>query len=223
MEDKLVIMQALRIIVDNRERNLEILDTLSSAGVDLSFAQLPVGDYIVSERMCIERKTVGDFENSIIDNRLFEQLERLRSSFEKPILILEGGDSDHRLTNNVIIGTMIKLYTDYNVQVIRSRDAAETAAILSKFADREQNSDKKKPRVLGIKKAYTTYQWQILILSSMPGIGPELAHRLLAHFKTLKRLANADIDELMEVEKIGKKKAKGIHDILNAEFNLEVV
>src|SRR5271157_4246898 len=111
-------MQALRIIVDNRERNLEIIDRLEDSGVDLSFAQLPVGDYIVSERMCIERKTVGDFENSIIDNRLFEQLERLKSSFEKPILILEGEASEHRLANNVIIGTIIKLYTDYNVQII---------------------------------------------------------------------------------------------------------
>lgn len=214
-------MQTLKIIIDNRERNLEIIDTLSDSGVDLSFAQLPVGDYIVSDRMCIERKTVGDFENSIIDNRLFEQLERLKSSFEKPILILEGSDSDHRLANNVIIGTMIKLYTDYNVQIIRSRDAIETAAILSKFADREQNADNKRPRILGTKKAHTTYQWQILILSSIPGIGPELAHRLLVHFKTLKNLANADIDALIEVEKIGKKKAQGIHDILNAEFSIE--
>src|SRR5579863_5317410 len=158
-------MQPLKIIVDNREHNLEIIERLSDSGVDLSFTQLPVGDYIVSERMCIERKTVGDFENSIIDNRLFEQLERLKSGFEKPILILEGDSSEHRLANNVIVGTMIKLYTDYNVQVIRSKDAQETAAILSKFADREQNADKKEPRILGLKKAHTTYQWQILILS----------------------------------------------------------
>ncbi len=216
-------MQSLKIIIDNRERNLEIIEGLCGCGVDLSFAQLPVGDYIVSERMCIERKTVSDFENSIIDNRLFEQLERLKSGFEKPILILEGIESDHRLANNVIVGTMIKLYTDYNVQIIRSKDAAETASILSKFADREQNADKKEPRILGLKKAHTTYQWQILILSSMPGVGPNLARRLLEHFGTLKDLANADVKQLMDVEKIGKKKAQAIHDVLNARFNLEVV
>ncbi len=211
-------MQLLKIIVDNRERNLEIIDTLSGSGVDLTFAQLPVGDYIVSERMCIERKTVGDFENSIIDNRLFEQLERLKSGFEKPILILEGDQSEHRLANNVIVGTMIKLYTDYNVQIIRSHDAVETASILSKFADREQNADRKEPRILGLKKAHTTYQWQIQILSAMPGIGPSLAHRLLSHFGTLRDLANAEVKELVKVEKIGKKKAQGIHDILNVRF-----
>ncbi len=216
-------MQALKIIIDNRERNLGILDKLSGSGIDLTFAQLPVGDYIVSERMCVERKTVSDFESSIIDNRLFEQLERLKSSFEKPILVLEGDSAEHRLGNNVIIGTMIKLYTDYNVQVIRSKDPEETAAILSKFADREQNADKKEPRILGLKKAHTTYQWQILILSSVPGVGPNLARKLLIHFKTLKQIANSSLEELMEVEKIGKKKAEGIHNILNAEFNLDVV
>ncbi len=216
-------MQALKIIIDNRERNLEIIEGLSGFGVDLSFAQLPVGDYIVSERMCIERKTVGDFESSIIDNRLFEQLGRLKSSFEKPILILEGNISDHRLANNVIVGTMIKLYTDYNVQVIRSKDAQETAAILSKFADREQSGEKKEPRILGLKKAHTTYQWQILILSSVPGIGPNLARKLLSHFSSLRELANANVEQLMEVEKIGKKKAEGIYNILNAQFKTDGV
>jgi Fanconi anemia group M protein len=75
--------------------------------------------------------------------------------------------------------------------------------------------------VLGRKKANSTYQWQIMILSSMPGIGPGLARRLIEHFKTLKSLANADVKELTQVEKIGKKKAQGIHDILNAQFNVE--
>ena len=215
-------MQSLKIIVDNRERNLEITDWLSSSGVGLSFAQLPVGDYIVSERMCVERKTVQDFENSIIDNRLFEQLDRLRCGFEKPILILEGEAADHRLSENVIMGTMIKLYTDYNVQIIRSRDAVGTAQILSKFADREQNPDANMPRILGLKKAHTTYQWQIMILSSMPGIGPNLAHKLISHFGTIKELANADVKELMKVDKIGKKKAQAIHGILNVKFSPEV-
>lgn len=210
--------QVFKIIVDNRERNIEIIDTLMNSGIDLNFAQLPVGDYIVSDRICVERKTVSDFESSIMNNRLFEQLGRLHESFEKPILIIEGSEADHRLSDNVIIGTILKLYTDYNVQVIASHGAEHTATILSKFAEREQTSEKKEPRLTGLKKAYTTYQWQALILSSIPGIGPSLARRLLAHFKTIKNVATADRKELMKVEKIGKKKAEQIYSILNAEF-----
>ena len=213
-------MQCFKIIVDNRERNLDILQTLSDSGMDLSFAQLPVGDYIVSDRICVERKTVSDFESSIIDNRLFEQLGRLNESFDKPILIIEGSESDHRLGTNVIIGTILKLYLDYNVQVIKSGSAEETAVILSKFAEREQTDKKKEPRLMGIKRARTMYQWQILMLSSVPGIGPNIAHGLLEHFKTIRSVAVADVEDLMEVEKIGKKKAEGIYRIINSEFTV---
>ena len=216
-------MQSLKIIVDNRERNMEILDGLSDSGVDLKFAQLPVGDYIVSDRICVERKTVSDFESSIIDNRLFEQLERLHQSFEKPILIIEGYEGDHRLGANVIMGAILKLYLDYDVQVIKSESADETAAILSKFAEREQTDEKSRPRLIGRKKAYTTYQWQVLMLSSVPGIGPNIAHALLAHFKTIKSIATADVGDLMKVDQIGKKKAASIYGIINSRFAAEEV
>jgi Fanconi anemia group M protein len=214
-------MQSLKIIVDKRERNLEIMDRLSDSGIDLNFAQLPVGDYIVSDRICVERKTVSDFESSIMDNRLFDQLERLHLSFEKPILIIEGYEGDYRLGANVIMGAILKLYLDYDVQVIKSESAGETAAILSKFAEREQTDEKSRPRLIGLKKAYTTYQWQVLMLSSIPGIGPNIAHALLEHFKTIRSVAAADVDDLMEVDGIGKRKAESIYRIINSEFTVK--
>ena len=212
-------MQQSKIIIDNRERNFDIIDILSKSGADLSFAQLPVGDYILSKRMCVERKTISDFENSIIDNRIFEQLERLSAGFEKPLLIIEGSNSEHKLSKNVVLGTILSIYLDHNIQVINSSGAEETAVMLSKFADREQSVDDNRPRILGRKKAYTTYQWQTLILGSMPGVGPNLAHRLIEHFGTLKGVANADEKQLMKVDKVGKKKAAEIYRIINEEFN----
>lgn len=207
----------LKMIVDNRERDLGIIEGLSSNGVDITFAQLPVGDYIVSDRICIERKTVGDFENSIIDNRLFEQVSRLNDSFPKPMLLIEGED-DYRLGSNVIIGTMLRLYTDYNLQILRSDSKEQTISILSKVAEREQVEEDREPRLLGLKKAYSTEQWQLLILSSMPGVGPKLAKNLILHFKSIRNMVNADIEELQEVDKIGKKKAIRINEILDSEF-----
>ncbi len=213
-------MQQLKFIVDKRERNIDLIDALYSAGASLSFAQLPVGDYIISDRMCVERKTAPDFENSIIDGRLFEQTSRLDASFIKPLLILEGGDAAFRLSKNIILGAMLKLYSEYNIQLIQSSDPIETSAILLKLAEREQVADGRMPRIAGVKKAYTTFQWQTMMLGSLPGIGPNLALRLLSNFKTLKNIANADINSLMKVDKIGKKKASRIYGILNAEFEM---
>ncbi|MDE1855135.1 MAG: hypothetical protein KGH57_02325 [Candidatus Micrarchaeota archaeon] len=213
-------MGEVKIIVDKRERNLDILEGLSGSGVLLNFAQLPVGDYILSERMCVERKTVHDFESSVINARLFDQIERLSGTYKKPILLLEGEESDFTMNPNVVLGAIISLYSDYNVQVIRSRDAAETVSTLARLAEREQD-EKRVPRMLGSKRAFSNAQWQLLILSSIPGIGPKLAKALISHFKTIKNVVSAEPDELMEVEKIGEKKAGKIYEILNAEFSEE--
>jgi Fanconi anemia group M protein len=115
---------------------------------------------------------------------------------------------------------MLKLYSEYNIQLIQSSDPIETSAILLKLAEREQVVDGRMPRIAGVKKAYTTFQWQTMMLGSLPGIGPNLALRLLSNFKTLKNIANADINSLMKVDKIGKKKASRIYGILNAEFEM---
>jgi ERCC4-type nuclease len=210
-------MREVKIIVDKRERNLDILEGLSGSGILLNFAQLPVGDYVLSERMCVERKTVRDFESSIINARLFDQIERLSNTYKKPILLLEGEESEFTMNPNVILGAIISLYSDYNVQVIRSRDTAETVSTLARLAEREQD-ERRVPRMLGSKRAFTNAQWQLLILSSIPGIGPKLAKSLIGHFKTIKNVVSAEPDALMEVDKIGEKKAEKIYEILNAEF-----
>ncbi len=206
------------IIVDKRERNIAILEGLEESGINVMMAQLPVADYVVSDRMCVERKTVTDFEKSIMDNRLFDQLERMSAAFKKPILLIEGEDSDFMLNKNVIIGTIIASFADFNVQVVRSHDEHETAAMLAKLAEREQDHTRREPRVLGSKRAHSTQDWQVLILASMPGVGPKLAKSLIKHFKSIRSIVLADKDELQEVDKIGKKKAEHIHKILNAVF-----
>ncbi|MDE1846523.1 MAG: hypothetical protein KGH52_00485 [Candidatus Micrarchaeota archaeon] len=211
-------MQGARIIIDNRERNLNIIEGLEKNGIDLSFAQLPVGDYILSDRICVERKTSSDLEGSIINARLFDQLERLRASFEKPMLLVEGNGTGYRLNGNVILGTTLKAYLDYGIQVLWSGDAVETADLLSAISKREQEHKSHEPKLVGIKRAYTERQWQLLILSSIPGVGTKLARNLLSEFKSIKSIANAEIAQLAEVEKIGKKKAERIFEILNTEY-----
>ncbi|MGB9732806.1 MAG: ERCC4 domain-containing protein [Candidatus Micrarchaeia archaeon] len=208
----------VKILVDNRERNLALMEVLSEMGAELEFSSLPVGDYILSDRVCVERKGVSDFENSIMDGRLFDQVERLKSSFPKPIIIIEGDGSEYRLSSNVILGTIVSLYIDYNVQVMLSANEEETAGLLYMIAKREQDKKERIPRLKGAKRAFTEEEWQRLIISSMPGIGPKLSHEVLRKFKSIKNVANASIEELMDVNKIGKKKAKRIYDILNFEY-----
>ncbi|MDE1825054.1 MAG: hypothetical protein KGH61_02725 [Candidatus Micrarchaeota archaeon] len=209
-------MQPPKIIIDNRERNLDIIQGLEESGAMLTFAQLPVGDYILSNRICIERKTTSDLEGSIINARLFDQLERLKASFEKPMVIIEG--NGFRLGSNVILGTALKVYIDYGIPILWSNDAMETADILAAISRREQEHKQHEPRISGLKKAHSEGEWQLLILSSIPGVGLKLARNLLGRFKSIRGIVTADIKELTETDKIGEKKAQRIYQILNAEY-----
>ncbi len=213
-------MQETKIIVDNRERNLEIASGLAARGVNVTVTQLPVGDYILSDRMCVERKTVRDFENSLIDTRLFEQAGRLNSGFSRPALLIEGDQAEFSLKRNVITGTILRLYSEYNLQILFSASPDETAYMLTNLAEKEQSDKGRMPRLAGRKKAYNLYQWQLLILESIPGVGPKLARDLILHFKTLRNIATSNVEELMEVNKIGRKKAARVYEILNGEFEL---
>ena len=53
-------------------------------------AQLPAGDYVVSDRLVVERKTGADLAASIKDRRLFEQIDRLRDAYSSVVLLVEG-------------------------------------------------------------------------------------------------------------------------------------
>ena len=75
----------VRIVVDERERNSRIPDLLRQAGAIIDFAQLKVGDYIVSPETAIERKTIRDLINSIYDGRLFVQCSELAQHYSKTI------------------------------------------------------------------------------------------------------------------------------------------
>lgn len=83
-----------RIVVDEREKRSGIPDLLRQAGAFIDFAQLKVGDYIVSPDTAIERKTIQDLLNSIYDGRLFVQCSQLNEHYTKPVLVVEGNIVD---------------------------------------------------------------------------------------------------------------------------------
>ncbi|MDQ4012210.1 MAG: helix-hairpin-helix domain-containing protein [Thermoproteota archaeon] len=116
-----------RIVVDEREKRSGIPDLLWQAGALIDFAQLKVGDYIVSPDTAIERKTIQDLLNSIYDGRLFVQCSQLNEHYTKPVLVVEGNIVD-----------LIDV-PEEDQAVTEHRD---TAAVKEEFADTGQTIDK---------------------------------------------------------------------------------
>jgi len=68
------------------------------------------------------------------------------------------------------------------------------------------------------KKGFTTREQQQFLMEGFPLVGPGLAKALLKKFGTVRAIVNATLGELQEVEKMGPKKAKKIHEVLNAFY-----
>src|SRR3954466_13978743 len=78
------------LLFDHGERRSGVPDELERLGVDVHAMRLPVGDYVVSDRVVVERKGPTDLAASIKDRRLFEQLARLAEAYPSVVLLVEG-------------------------------------------------------------------------------------------------------------------------------------
>ncbi|KAI3409769.1 hypothetical protein GPALN_006145 [Globodera pallida] len=65
------------VVVDMREFNSELPITLYRRGIDLHAATLEVGDYVLSPQICVERKSLDDLAQSLMNGRLFKQVEQV--------------------------------------------------------------------------------------------------------------------------------------------------
>ena len=79
----------VRIIMDERERASNVRHMLEEKGAEVKQVVLNVGDFILSDRIVVERKTRADFESSIIDGRLFTQLPAMAANYVLPPYILK--------------------------------------------------------------------------------------------------------------------------------------
>jgi ERCC4-related helicase/ERCC4-type nuclease len=210
------------VYVDQREIRSGVARALDRGGVDIVLATLEVGDYIVSDRVAIERKTDMDFLDSIIDKErnIFRQLSNLARNYERPVLIIEGENlyTGRQLHPNAIRGVLASIVTDFGVPILNTRDEAETAEMIGAIARREQEDNKRTPSLHGKKTAMTLKEQQEYIISAISNIGPKAAGKLLRHFGTVEAVMRAGTDELMEVESIGLKTAQRIREVVGGKY-----
>jgi len=190
----------LRIYVDYREKNSSVYEFLRKSGVKVFFENLETCDYLVSDRVCVERKTVRDFVKSLFDGRLFDQASRMVTKFEKPVIIVEGEISKIKeITEKIsaIYGALVKLAVEMNVTVLWASSSEDTATVLYLLAKHEQEVLKRAKAVIPKK--------------------PRTAEKLLEKFGSLDRVFSASATELARI--VGYEKAQKIIQILKTPYS----
>lgn len=230
-------MPAVRIVVDERERNSGIADLLKKAGAIVDIAQLPVGDYIVSPETAVERKTVHDLVHSIYDGRLFVQCSELVKYYAKPLVIIQGDLAKlQEIPDDVDASKVQKLKErmplaydalatvamEFRIPVIHTPDAEQTANFLMTLVNRSLQEGKATgPLLKKIRKENPVFLQQLSVLSSVPGVGDKLAARMLEKFKTPQRALNASAAELATIPGFGLARAQRLRKILDSAAKAE--
>jgi len=196
--------QKQKIIVDYREKNSLVISALIRLGIEIEFRELKVADYIVKD-VAIERKTINDFVSSMLNKRLFNQIQELQQ-YKNRLLLIEGieeqelySDEEGGVNGNAIRGFLLSILLKHNIPIIFTKNAEDTAKFISVLSKKQ-----KKEMALKTKKRILNKKEQLqFIIESFPGIGPKTAQKLLTKFKTIQNIINAPEQELKET--IGKK------------------
>ncbi len=217
--------QKVLIYVDTREQNSSLIGLLEEKDAIIKVKQIEVGDYVLSDQIVVERKTLEDFLNSIIDGRLFNQLNKMNENYDSPLILVEGNQEElfslRNIHRNAIIGALTSIALNYRIPILFTKNSAETAEYLFLTAKREQLGKGSDIRLRVGRKGLTLSEQQRFLVEGLPMVGPQMARSLLNHFGSIKAIANADQKELQEIENLGEKKARAIKNVLQKKFSEE--
>ncbi len=188
------------IIVDDRELKSGICDELEKLNIEFKIQRLKIGDYIINNKVFIERKTIPDFIESLNDQRLSSQIINLKKDNKRAIIIIEG----KRLPGSQRIrGALCALASRWYIPVLRSADLKGTAWILSCLLKYE-NYEYKPYCAYDFRTKRSVSSMEEKMLMQMKGVGPEMARKLLNEFGSISGIINAQDEDLIKIDQVGK-------------------
>lgn len=84
-----------KVIVDMREFRSELPCLLYKRGIDIIPWTIAIGDYILTNEMCVERKSVSDLIGSLNSGRLYTQVSVMCRHYKRSILLIEFEESQY--------------------------------------------------------------------------------------------------------------------------------
>lgn len=198
----------------------DLLNLVRAQGVPLEVQTLHPADFVVGD-IGIERKSVRDFFNSLIRQRLFEQVTRLKETYPCGLLVLEGDVAYFRTLKNpgAFWGAYASISVDLGIPIIHTPTKEDTAAFLATLHRRESRAGRGaqvrfKPRSESLGLAAR----QKFAVQGLPRVGDQLSEKLLERFGSVRNIYLARERDLLKVPLIGKKTARDIQDFLDAPF-----
>lgn len=232
-----------KLYVDTREPSniQEIMKSLFPNKVEIKI--LDVGDFIfdfIKYVVITERKSIEDFVNSIRNNRIWEQLQKIANIKEmhgkevkRKVLLIDGtldqfmpdsqflSEKQKNKFYASIMGAIQQIVFVYGVPIIFADNQVALKQFFRILVKREENGKNDAiPSVKWTKEENRfsgEIDYRIVMLTAIPTIGPQLAKNLLKRYRSIRNIVNATKESLAKVPGIGTKRAEIIFNFFRSE------
>ena len=216
-----ILSRRVRVIVDDREKPSGVPQLLKKLGLMVDYRMLDVGDYVV--RQCaVERKEVYDFMKSLYSGRIFDQAFRLQEVCDRPVLIVEGEVApllSGKMKPQAYWGALTTLGFEYGLHIFFTSSIEQTATLIYALAKKRRASVLRRPLIVKKPKAGDVERLQLAIVSTLPGVGPRIADRMLKQFESVRKVFSATIADVSRVKGLGRTKAEKIAEALDTTYH----
>ncbi|MEM3426094.1 MAG: helix-hairpin-helix domain-containing protein [Thermofilum sp.] len=212
----------------------EIYLALRNRGMRVERKSIEWYDYVVEGKqgkVGVERKTIDDFIQSMIDGRLYYQSYKLSHDFTVSFIVIVGDFSLYQVERATFTGSIHeniqKAYIGalLGIGLRRSPDGKEGIVhpILLGSDDEFLTFMELLEKKLDMKDLYRlpvvgdvseSGNYMVAMLMCIPGVGREKAKTLYERFRSVENLVKASVEEIASVKGVGMKLAKRIYQTL---------
>ncbi|XP_033044022.1 Fanconi anemia group M protein isoform X3 [Trachypithecus francoisi] len=205
---------------------LEVISSLRAIhGLQVEVCPLNGCDYIVSNRMVVERRSQSDMLNSVNKNKLIEQIQHLQSMFERICVIVEKdrektGDTSRMFRRTKSYDNLLTTLIGAGIRILFSSCQEETADLLKELSlvEQRKNVGIHVPTVVNSSKSEA-----LQFYLSIPNISYITALNMCHQFSSVKRMANSSPQEISMYAQVTHQKAEEIYRYVHYVFDIQML
>ncbi|XP_070787812.1 Fanconi anemia group M protein [Pituophis catenifer annectens] len=218
----------LCILVNNHEISSgpEVISTLKTVhGVKVEICSLGSCDYIVSNRLAVERKCQAELVNNIHHSKMVQRMQQLKNKFDRICIIVEKerirtGEAWKVFHRTKHYDGMLSAFIQAGIKVLFSACQVETADLLKELALVEQ---RKNAAIRVPTEVEGPRQDVFRFYLSIPCVSYTLALALCHHFGSLKEVANSTPREMAGRTQVNQQKAEEIYRYIQYTFDTQML
>jgi Fanconi anemia group M protein len=227
----------MKLIIDSRENSTlcKLIERkANNMGVLNEKKWLEVGDYVIGN-VCFEAKSAVDFMQSVLNKRIWTQVDNMDKWYDKNFVVIYGSMEDalsnmkyitnfntdanpQQLRNTYKMrfkGAIGRLRLDYDINVIwrdRVEDVVDEIITIAKMAPIER-------KIINpsIPTRTATDDVRIDMLTTIKGVSETKAKALLKQHGCIMEIGDSNLNELTIVKGIGSTVADRINNVLNSQ------